>query len=287
MKSTLNKAKWILICIMLVLFATGGFAVSIRAETAETVESVIQRTLEKLEASDAEYIGKYEYDTGKEGEYILFYSQTTDMEYSFDPESGALIGYISRADNSTPANEDGDSNVYSQESGMTEEDLRAYVLDYVESHLPFDLFGNLIIEFEHFSGLSYHYTIREMYNEMETGTVIYIDCNEDGSINYCVIKEGTIFRKNNDGTYSLINGTDFIGEEAAVEKAHEYFAAVTAEHGRSLSIVEGAETIEMKAQEDKLYYLVTVDGKDETGWVWNYFFEIDVYTGEMLSAYYS
>lgn len=288
-----KKARHILTiagCLLIVLVAVGIFAITTNAEPAETTEEIIQKTFEKLEVSDAEYVGQFSYDNGKEGEYILYFSEATGMEYHFRAETGDLFQFMPSVTISGEVRgseqEQGEPQSESQ-TEMTEDELREYILDYAANHVPYDLIGELTIETEHDCGVFYIYTIRELYDGMETGSIIHIDCGYDGSILWCYFQEGSIFRKNNNGTYSLINGIDFIGEEAAVEKAHEYFTAVTAEQGRTLSIVEGAETIEMKALEDKLYYLVTVSATDDTDWEWHYYFEIDAYTGEMLSTYYS
>lgn len=227
-------------------------------------------TIQNIGLADAQYLGTFPWDNGLEGDYILYHSDSTGFDYYFDPDTGYLDSIV-RAETAAALTE---------EYELADDDRRAQLLAYVESCIQPSIIGQLSIEKENFNGFAYHYTIVETYSDMETGTVITAMGTPGGQIEYCLFRVGTVFQKNSDGTVTLSNPDPFIDEEDALQIARSAVAEQIS--GTENTIAESTEPVKIKAKEDRLYYSITIDVQEPSGYTVKYFVQVDVYTGDVL-----
>lgn len=239
-----KKYIFILIPVILVIFVIMFFFS--QTSSASTPDDIISATLTELGLSDATYIGVYTDPIGKDQEYVLYHSDDTGYDYYFDPDSGNLIRIynnsamsgnlpsLSNAENDTP----------------TDEQRRSAMIEYAESCISSFQIGQLEIVSEHFDNYDYIYEIREFYNGMETGTIIDAMCSPEGVIYYCVFEQGSVFRKNADGSISRNDTDPFISEEDAIQIAINAVDDVS--DNKSYSV-------ELKANGNEQYYRVLIE----------------------------
>lgn len=257
----------LLLALVLVLTACGGELTS---------EQRMSQTLKALNVSDAQTDTVYTNADVIDPDWISYSSDSNQMVYSFEAETGYLreiqsYGLLDPNDEEIPQE---DTSV------LSDEERREWILTFAANCIYPNQIGQLQISSEHFSNIDYLYEVTEIYDGIETGTRMMIICNPNGQIDIGVVHIGSVFEKNAFGSYSLVNGDDFIGEEAAIQVALEFVEEQAAENGDT--VLPDTAVFEIKAHENKLYYMVTIDTEESDGYVVSYDVQVDVYSGEIL-----
>lgn len=271
-----------LVCITMLLIVFGVMAVPSKAEASE---AVIIGILDKLHVTDAEFLGEFTWDNADMGKYKLYHSNITGYDYYFDADTGDLSRFV-LSSNSTTSEYNLDAKADDTEI-LSDNDRRTFIMDYVSNNLPFELLGKLEIEAENFNGFSYHYKIHEVYDGIETGTIIVTSCSQYGKIKYCNFTKGGIFRKTEDGEVTLTKDYSFISGDAALSAAKESFDVIKEIIPRNFTLIDGSEKVELKAHGNSLFYLIVIQTLEDTEYPSEIVFEIDAYTAELIDYYYA
>lgn len=241
---------------------------------------IIEETLAHLNVTDAVLVGL----TGNEttGEFLEYTSQSTGLTYSFDPATGRLVSTIKAlAQDSTAGTASDRVSTQSVEgtTGMTDEQLRAYALEYAEGCMWQEKIGTFQIEEETAAGTRRVYTIKEYYDGLQTGTKITLSCKTDGTVSLCHITYGEIFFQDSDGNISLIDNSPWIDENTAFETAAAFVRTDASENGYTLT---GDDIqCQIQALEDQQFYNITICAMDgEYAIVYSVW--VDVHSGEIL-----
>lgn len=166
--------------------------------------------------------------------------------YRFDTVSGKLIDMRSLTEEGT----------YSTYAVLSDGERRNSILEFVRNCLSDVLIGEIEIESENFNNISYSYVIKEYYNEMETGTSVFVGCTVSGEIRVCSFKFGSIFCKDANGSVQLSKDTPFIPEERAIKTAVDFVKEQT-----SNVIIEDSVVLKLCASENQQYYQISMDTK--------------------------
>lgn len=241
-----------------------------------TPQERISRTLEALGASDAQTDTVYTNSDFLDPDDICYSSDSAQLVYSFAADTGYLheVIHYSLTD---PDYEEPETEVAPV---LTDAQRQELVLTFAADCLCPNQIGDLQIASEHFSNIDYTYQITETYDGMETGTQMMIICSPEGQIQVCVLHVGTIFEKNMFGSYSLVEGDDFITGETAIQTALEFVEEQAAEKGDT--VLPDTAVSEIKARKDEQYYLVSIDTQEPGGYIVTYDVHADVHTGEIL-----
>ena len=251
------------------IFSNGLFATK---TMATPMEQSIESTLELLNASDAIYLETIDEE---ECDYLIYYSNSTGCEYQFRTPSGKLAS-ITNIDVI-----ESDSSAVLFSAPLTDLQRQEAVLDYVSYVFTGSMIGQLEIESERASGNDFLYHITEYYDGMETGTSAFVICSPNADVSVCVVRYGSIFVRNEDGSISLANDTPFISEETAIANALDFVEDHATERGCTVQPETATSTL--KADEDLQYFEVSVDTYEDDGYVVTYDVWVDVHSGEIQS----
>lgn len=103
----------------------------------------------------------------------------------------------------------------------------------------------------------------------------------NADVSVCVVRYGSIFARNEDGSISLANDTPFISEETAIANALDFVEDHATERGCTVQPETATSTL--KADEDLQYFEVSVDTYEDDGYVVTYDVWVDVHSGEIQS----
>lgn len=282
MKKRYWKFTSLLLCIAMLLIVFGVMAVPSKAEASE---AVIIGILDKLHVTDAEFLGEFTWDNVDMGKYKLYHSNITGYDYYFDADTGDLSRFMLSPNPTTS-----EYNLGTKGDGteiLSDNDRRAFIMNYVSNNLPFELLGNLEIESESFNGFSYHYKIHEVYDGIETGTIIVTSCSQYGKIKFCNFTKGGVFRKTEDGEVKLAKDYSFISGDTALSAAKVSFDDIKDTIPRNFTLIDGSEKVELKAHGNSLFYLIIFQALEDTEYPSEIAFEIDAYTAELIDYYYA
>ena len=276
MKKAISILSFITALTLLVIFLSPKLSSPV---SGSAPSKNISETLEHLNVTDAVLVGLVGNETT--GEFLEYTSQATGLTYSFDPVTGRLVSTINtyNADSSGTTADPISTQGSESATGMTDEQLRAYALDYAEGCMFQEKIGTFQIEEENVAGTRRVYIIKEYYNGFQTGTKITLNCNTDGTVSLCHIIYGEIFFKDSDGNISFIDDSPWIDETAAVEVATAFVHADAADNGFSLT--NDDVHCEVQALEDQQYYAVTIHAMDGEYPI-IYSVRVDVHSGEIV-----
>lgn len=244
--------------------------------SASSPQDQIASTFSNLSVMDAEFVEQVS-DPGKKKDGCLLYtSDSTQMGYYFDPETGVLtdILHYSRIGGTY-------SEQLSSASALTPmqaapENRTDALLQYAKLCIGNFQIGELQIETKQDQGELHRYTVTELYDGIETGTTVQFSCTPAGQITMVNVAIGSIFEPAKDGTYVIAGGSELIGEEAAVEIARTGLVDRMAP-----SYVSDLASCKLDAAEDQLVYTVEIPFTDEEGLSHIYSAAINAHTGEL------
>lgn len=244
--------------------------------TAISPQDYIASTLSALGAADAEFVEQIS-DPGRSRDGCLLYtSDSTQMGYYFEPDTGVLksISHYSHI-NSTYSEKASDASALTPMQ-VTENDRSDALLQYAKACIGEDLIGELRIETKQDQGTMHRYTVTELYDGIETGTTVMFSCTSEGQIIRVNVAIGSVFEKNADGSYSIVDGGELIGEEAAVEAARAGLEALL-----DPPYISELASCRLDAAEDKLVYTVEIPFTDENDLSRIYSAAVIAQTGEL------
>lgn len=244
--------------------------------TAFSPQDRIASTLSDLGVMDAEFVGQVS-DPGRSKDGCLLYiSDSTQMGYYFEPDTGVLktIFHYSHI-NSTYREKASDASALTPMQ-VPENDRSEALLQYAKACIGDDLIGELRIEPWSEQGALYLYNITELYDGIETGTTVLFSCTPEGQINMVSMSIGSVFEKNAYGSYSIVGGSELIGEEAAVEAARAGLEALL-----DPPYISELASCKLDAAQDRLVYTVVIPFTDENGFSRIYSAAVIAQTGEL------
>lgn len=248
--------------------------------SASSITQRIDQQLANLGVTDAQNKGEVSHPLDEELKYILYTSEANQKEYYFSPQSGELEKIVALDSDSSDTVSD---MVVSEK---TEEVYREEALRYAEAALGENLIGELRITTERVnSTLGYFYIITEYYDGYVTGSEVTVDYDTDGVFSSCIPTVGKLFVKNQDGTYSLKEGYDFIDRETAIQNAYEVMMSEDAQD--FLDTVKSADLDnvvcgELEAKYGTLVYVVRIPYVTQYDWDETFIGHINAYTGECI-----
>lgn len=238
----------------------------------ETPKEFTQSTLRAMGARDAEYVGEATPFIDEEL-YALYTSTATGFSYYFDTETGLLkwaedLGALDREPGKL--------------AKLSYEKHRAYALKLAKSAVRDVLFGELTLESETPDNMTRSYVFAETYDGIPTGTKVSVGCLENHEILSVHPIYGSVFQKNEDGTYTLRRGDELISEETACEAAR--YAAVTSQGYAGFTLLDQAPEITLTGHKDSLYYEIKLDAEDDNGRHRCFTVRVDAFDAEILSV---
>lgn len=238
----------------------------------ETPEEFTQSTLRAMGAKDAVYVGE-EMPFADDTPYDVYTSEATGFSYYFDTETGLL----KRAE---------DLGAPEQEPGklaeLSYEEHKAYALKLAKSAVQNVLFGELQVESETPDNTTRSYVFAETYEGIPTGTKVRVGCLENHEIFGISLIYGSVFQKNEDGSYTLAQGDELISEETACDAARK--AAVTSQGYSGFTLLDQAPEITLTGHKDSLYYEVKLDAEDDNDRHRCFTVRVDAFDAEILSV---
>lgn len=246
---------------------SGFFTTPIAATSAN---QAISSTLSDFNATDAVYVETLE---GEDCSILVYHSDSTGYDYCFRESTGILTAITNIGNDELESS----ATVYSRP--LSDEKRLEIVMDFVYGVYQDTIIGQLEVTEVHDAGYAYYYSIEEYYNGMETGTEAFVSCYDNGKISVCNVTFGSIFKRNMDGSISLLDESPFIGEEAAIDIALDEVESHAAQRGCTLLPETAVTTI--RASENLQYYEVSVDTQQADGYVVGYIVCVDVHSGEI------
>lgn len=275
----------IIVAMMVLVLAVGIVPAVLFAtqSSATSTQSKIDAKLEDLGAFDAQDQGIVADPFDETLEYRLYTSQANNLQYYFNPDTG---DYCKSNALVSPMRDQEDATVEIQSEpapALSREELRSIALEYAKNCVQDDLFGELRLDSE----TSTFYYFYEYYNDQRTGTRVTVTVHEDGEVTGSVCKITTLYQRNEDGTYSLKNGTDFISEEEAYAAADR--AMMEALDGVISSADPDGAVCDMDNDHNNIFYIVQIPFQDtcETPCTRYCTIHVDAYTGEILALDYT
>lgn len=223
-------------------------------------EDRVAATLSRLGVTDAVFAEQVSDPGDLRDGCLLYTSDSTQMGYYFDPETHNLTSilnytlmggsYFRLAEAFSP----------SAPMVIPADNREEVLLRYANAILGDARIGELSIDSVQDQGLLQSFSIRECYKDIETGTGMFFSTDADGRVSFCNITVGGVFRRGFFGNYEIAAGSDFIGEEAAIEVARGGLYALELASGAVKCV-----SCELRAREDTLLYIVTFSFPDQNG----------------------
>ncbi len=237
----------------------------------------ITSTLTALGVTDAELTASDKVPAlGDEG-CILYTSNTTQMGYYFDPDTGILKDIFDYSMLGGPYHEEASTSPALMPMQVSLSNRDEELFEYAKACIGEDLIGSLQLRIDQDRGLLHQYTVIEYYEGIKTGTSLVFTTSPDGRIQMCNITIGSIFERAKDGTWSIAAGDNLIGEAAAIEIARSGLEALDME----IKTISDQASCELNAAEDRLIYVVRIPFTDGTDWQQQYLAYINAHTGEL------
>lgn len=273
MKHFIRRSIPLFVCIILLVFL---FCFNNDSATAFSPQDNITSTLSSLGVMDAEFVEQVS-DPGRSKDGCLLYtSDSTQMGYYFEPDTGVLKSVLHYSRISSTYREKASSASVLVPMQAPAENRTAALLQYAESCIGESLIGELQIETKQDQGTLHRYTVTEFYDGIETGTTVMFSCTPEGQITMVNVAIGSVFQKSPDGTYVIASGGELIGEKAAIEAARAGLEALL-----DPPYISELASCKLDAAEDKLVYTVEIPFTDENNLTRIYSAAVIAQTGEL------
>ena len=263
---------FIVICVGVVL-ALSVMVIGAARPNAYTTEEAIACAFEAMDLKDAKFVGEEAISELYEEMCLLYTSEEEQMAFYFNPQTGSLT--LAKKLN---ADFEAASSPYAELSAQEHTD---YVMEYVQKAVAADLIGVLTVtEAPTEDDYSKNYVFTEYYDEIPTGTQVFVSCLFNGEINYIMPLLGNLFQPASFGRYELRNGNELIGEASACEIADKRIEEV----GEGYAPTAAEPVVELRAKGEELFYEVTVETVNSFEWNRSYVIKVDAYSGAVLET---
>lgn len=272
----MNRKHSIVSSIFLLLL-TAAMLISCTGQAPADPEARIAAVFSALGVTDAQFREKVS-DPGRNRDGCLLYtSDSTQMGYYFEPDTGVLKTALHYSRIGSTYREKASGTAALMPMQASAENRTATLLQYAESCIGESLIGELQLVTRQDEGSMHRYTATEFYDGIETGTTVMFSCTPEGQITMVKVAIGSVFEKNRDGSYRIAGGDKLIGEEAAIE------AALSGMNARfDPSEVSEEITCKLDATEDMLVYTVKIPFTDENSLSRTYSVAVNAHTGELF-----
>lgn len=271
-----------LICLLLCSILTFQCGCQfIGTTSAFSVQDHIYQTFEALGIDDATLLDNVVPLSEDHMQPIVYKSESTQMLYYFAPEDGQLTSiyhdyYFDTGHGIEDLRKD-------NSPALSEVELEALLLDFAEKCITPNQIGELYIARKYECGTRFfNYIIAEIYEGVETGTLVNITLIDDGTITNASITIGSVFNTNSNGHVTPANPNQMIGEEVAIEYAMNAMAEDLPD-GVDAALSEKI-TCQQRADGDVLAYYVIVPYLNTNGIEMEYRVFIEAYTGEVVTS---
>lgn len=237
-------------------------------------EDRISGTLSRLGVTDAAPAATHPKLSG-EGS-VLYTSDSTQMGYYFDPDTGELEDIFDYSMLGRSYREKASASPALAPMQVSMSSKEEELIAYAKACIGDDLIGTLQFRIDQDQGLMHQYTVVAYYDGFKTGTTVIFTTNAAGRIEMCNVAIGSIFERAKDGTYVIAAGDDLIGEEAAIAVARAGLDALD-----MAATVSSEASCELTAAEDRLIYVVRIPFTDGKDWQRQYLAYVNAHTGEL------
>lgn len=275
--------KHLLLCVgavllsIFVIVSTGVWVVTANSGTGNTaIEDEVKEQLTTLDDITAEFVGVMK-DESKETVFCLYHSDKTERDYRFD-EVGHLRAVFSTLPN--------DCFEKSEERPcMKENEIDDAMRDFAAKCISAYRIGEIqMVSKNQFAGTCI-YEFCEVYDGIQTGSRIGLECLQDGTISYAMITKGTVFEKTEAGEIKLA-AEKKITEQQAIEIAVRTVSERIKDSG--YAIAEDSISCRLEATGAALYYTVEIDTfSEKEQYTVAYWAKISVADGNVLDLVFT